>query len=94
MERRSPPYIPSGKASGGRKRGSTPFEDCREETIMNRDQSKGRIKEAKGKAQEAIGIVKGDRNMEIKGKLRRDLGKAQKVYGNLQASLRNVTTPR
>jgi uncharacterized protein YjbJ (UPF0337 family) len=57
---------------------------------MNRDQSKGRIEEAHGKAQETIGKVKGDKNLELKGKRQKDLGKAQAQYGDLQESIKNT----
>jgi uncharacterized protein YjbJ (UPF0337 family) len=65
-----------------------------QESIMNRDQTRGRIEEAKGKAQETIGKVKGDKNLEHRGKIQKDLGKAQAAYGNLQANIKKAKTPR
>jgi uncharacterized protein YjbJ (UPF0337 family) len=63
------------------------------ETIMNRNQKKGRIEAAKGKAQETIGQVKGDKNLERKGQLQKDLGRAQAAYGTLQENIKH-TGPR
>lgn len=57
---------------------------------MNRDQSKGRIEEASGKARETIGKLKGNKNLERKGKLQKDLGKAQAVYGDLQENIKKA----
>jgi uncharacterized protein YjbJ (UPF0337 family) len=65
-----------------------------QESIMNRDQTRGRIEAAKGKAQETIGKVKGDKNLETKGKIQKDLGRARAAYGNLQANIKNPKTPR
>jgi uncharacterized protein YjbJ (UPF0337 family) len=65
-----------------------------QESIMNRDQTRGRIEEAKGKAHETIGKVKGDKNLENRGKIQKDLGKAQAAYGNLQANIKKAKTPR
>jgi uncharacterized protein YjbJ (UPF0337 family) len=57
---------------------------------MNRDQSKGRIQAANGKARETIGQVKGDANLEQKGKLQKYLGRAQAAYGNLKERIMNA----
>jgi uncharacterized protein YjbJ (UPF0337 family) len=63
-----------------------------EEKTMNRDQAKGRIEQASGKARETIGKVKGDKNLERKGKLQKDLGRARAVYGNTQEDIKNAKT--
>lgn len=55
---------------------------------MNKDQTKGRIKQANGQAQETIGKIRGDKNQEKKGKDRKDLGKAQAQYGDHQESIK------
>ena len=57
---------------------------------MNRDQSKGRIQAANGKARETIGQVKGNANLEQKGKLQKYLGRAQAAYGNLKERIMNA----
>lgn len=57
---------------------------------MNKDQSKGRIEAAKGRAREAVGKVKGNNGLEQKGKLQKDLGRAQAAYGDLQEKIKNA----
>ena len=57
---------------------------------MNRDQSKGRIKAAKGRARETIGQVKGNANIEQKGKLLKYLGSAYAACGNLKERIKNA----
>lgn len=57
---------------------------------MNRDQSKGRIKAANGGARETIGRVKGNANLEQKGRLQKYLGRAQAAYGNLKERIKNT----
>ena len=51
---------------------------------MNKDQVKGRYKEAKGKAKEIAGQIVGNKLLEAKGKV-------QKAAGNLQARLGDLT---
>ena len=57
---------------------------------MNRDQSKGRIEAASGRAREIIGKVKGNEGLEQKGKRQKDLGRARAAYGNLQEKIKNT----
>jgi uncharacterized protein YjbJ (UPF0337 family) len=45
-----------------------------------------------GKARETIGKVKGYKNLERKGKLQKDLGRARAVYGNTQEDIKNAKT--
>jgi uncharacterized protein YjbJ (UPF0337 family) len=59
---------------------------------MNRNQAKGLIEQANGKARETIGKVKGDKNLERKGKIQKDLGRARAVYGNSQEDIKNTET--
>jgi uncharacterized protein YjbJ (UPF0337 family) len=74
---------------------SEDFQEIRyKECIMNRDQAKGRIEQAAGKARETIGKVKGNKNLERKGKLQKDLGRARAVYGNSQEDIKNPKTSR
>jgi uncharacterized protein YjbJ (UPF0337 family) len=54
---------------------------------MNRNQTKGRIEAAKGKAQETIGKISGDKNLENKGRIQKDLGRARAAYGNEQENI-------
>jgi uncharacterized protein YjbJ (UPF0337 family) len=60
---------------------------------MNRDQTKGRIEAANGKAREIVGRVKGNSGLELKGRLQKDLGRAQAAYGDLQEKIKNAKRP-
>ena len=60
---------------------------------MNKDQVKGRIKEAQGKAKEVTGKVIGDKTMELKGTLERAGGKGQGLYGDVKANLKKSSGP-
>ena len=55
---------------------------------MNKDQVKGRIKEAEGKVKEVIGKVVGDKRLEEKGKAQSTVGKVQAGYGGLKDDLK------
>ena len=55
---------------------------------MNRDQIKGRIKEAKGKVKRVAGKVAGDKDLERKGKIQNISGKAQAEYGDLKEDIK------
>lgn len=57
---------------------------------MNKDQPKGRIEEAKGKAKEVAGKVIGDKNLARHGKIQKDLGKAQADYGDLREDVKKA----
>jgi uncharacterized protein YjbJ (UPF0337 family) len=59
-----------------------------QETIMNKDQIKGRIKEAKGKVKEVTGKIVSDKTLEEKGKIQRTIGKVQAGYGDLKDDLK------
>lgn len=51
---------------------------------MNKDQVKGRIKEATGKAKKVTGKVTGNKDMEVEGNVEETLGKVQRGYGDLK----------
>lgn len=55
---------------------------------MNKDQVKGRAKEATGKIKEATGKVVGNKNLEEKGRIEGATGKARAGYGDLKSELR------
>jgi uncharacterized protein YjbJ (UPF0337 family) len=57
---------------------------------MNKDQPKGRIAEAKGKAKEVVGKVLGDDDLARRGKIQKNLGKAQAEYGDLRESIKKT----
>ena len=44
---------------------------------MNKDQIKGRVEEVKGKVKEVAGKILDDKEMEIKGNVQKNVGKAQ-----------------
>ena len=52
---------------------------------MNRDQIKGRGKEAMGKVQKEAGRLSGDTSTEAKGAAKEVAGKAQKTFGDTKA---------
>jgi len=55
---------------------------------MNKDQVKGRIKEAKGSAKEVAGKVSGKESLELKGKLQKAGGKVQAGYGDIKNDIK------
>ncbi|MEO6696709.1 MAG: CsbD family protein [Gammaproteobacteria bacterium] len=55
---------------------------------MNKDQVKGRIKEAEGNVKEVTGKIVGSKRLEEKGKLRKTVGKVQAGYGDLKDDLK------
>lgn len=57
---------------------------------MNKEQTKGRINEAKGAVKEAAGKVTGKESLEQKGKLQKAAGKAQAVYGDVKKEVRQA----
>ena len=56
---------------------------------MNKDQAKGALKDAAGKAQETAGKVTGSTKQEAKGLTRQAEGRLQKAYGDVKAALKN-----
>ena len=55
-----------------------------QEKIMNKDQVKGRLKEAEGKVKEVTGKIVGNKSLEIKGKVEKTAGKVQAGYGDFR----------
>lgn len=56
---------------------------------MNRDQIKGRGKEAMGKVQKEAGRLSGDASTEVKGAAKEVAGKAQKTFGDTKAKAKH-----
>ena len=56
---------------------------------MNKDQLKGRVEEAKGTIKEATGKLVGDKTLEAKGNLQKNLGKAQEKVGDLKQDVKD-----
>ena len=55
---------------------------------MNKDQTNGRLKEARGKVKELVGNLVGNKDLELKGKIQNTRGKAQASYGDAKADLK------
>ena len=55
---------------------------------MNKDQVKGRIEEVKGKVKEVAGKITDDKNLEVKGNIQKNIGKAQAGFGDLKNDLK------
>jgi uncharacterized protein YjbJ (UPF0337 family) len=56
---------------------------------MNKDKVKGKTKEAKGKVREVTGDLVGNEELETKGKIQKNLGKAQAKYGDAKKSVKS-----
>lgn len=55
---------------------------------MNRDQLKGRVKEASGKLKEVVGKATGNKTTRLKGAVEQVVGKTQAAYGDAKEQLR------
>jgi len=55
---------------------------------MNHDQVKGRIKETEGKAKQVAGNIVGNKRLEEKGVMQKNLGKVQAAYGDAKDDLK------
>ncbi len=60
---------------------------------VNKDQVKGRAKEAEGKIKEIAGALVGNESLEAKGKIQKNLGKAQAKYGDIKHDVKDITKP-
>jgi uncharacterized protein YjbJ (UPF0337 family) len=60
---------------------------------INKDQIKGRMKEAEGKIKEVSGALVGNETLEAKGKVQKNLGKAQAKYGDIKQDLKDIAKP-
>lgn len=58
------------------------------ETVMNRDQVKGSVKDAMGKVQEGVGRTTGNGSQQTKGAGKQVAGKVQKAFGNVKEGLK------
>ena len=61
-----------------------------EEYLMgiNKDQVKGRVKEAEGTIKEAAGKAVGNEKLEARGKVQKIVGKAQAAFGDVKQDLK------
>jgi uncharacterized protein YjbJ (UPF0337 family) len=56
---------------------------------MDRDRTKGSMKNMKGRLKEGLGKALGDSKMEAEGKMDKTEGKIQNTIGGIKDSLRN-----
>jgi uncharacterized protein YjbJ (UPF0337 family) len=59
------------------------------EKVMNKDQVKGRAKQAEGKIKEITGRVVGNGHLMNQGRIDKAIGKAQSNYGDLKEAIKN-----
>jgi uncharacterized protein YjbJ (UPF0337 family) len=71
-----------------RRQGSTRHQE--QAMSMNKDQVKGRVKEAEGKIKEAAGKLVGNDRLQAKGKVEQILGHAQAKFGDVKEDLRDA----
>jgi uncharacterized protein YjbJ (UPF0337 family) len=57
---------------------------------MNKDQVRGRVKEAKGKIKEVAGKLVGNEKLEEKGKVQKVLGEAQAKFGDVKKDVKDA----
>ena len=57
---------------------------------MNKDQVKGRVKEAEGKIKEVAGKLVGNESLEAKGKAEKILGHAQAKFGDVKQDVKDA----
>ena len=56
----------------------------------NKDQTEGRAKEFTGKVKEVAGKLVGNENLEAKGKVQKELGKAQAGFGDVKKDVKDI----
>jgi uncharacterized protein YjbJ (UPF0337 family) len=54
---------------------------------INKDQLQGRAEEAQGKVKEVVGKVLGNKELEVKGNLQKNVGAIQSSVGDAKESL-------
>jgi len=59
---------------------------------MKQQEVDGKVKKAKGKVKEAVGILSGDKKMEHKGSLQRAEGAIQEGFGKAHRKVGEVLT--
>ena len=58
---------------------------------INKDQIKGRVKEAEGKIKEVAGELVGNQTLRAKGKVQGALGEAQAKFGDVKQDIKDST---
>ena len=54
---------------------------------INKDQIHGHSEQAQGKVKEVVGKVLGNKDMEVKGNIQKNVGAAQASFGNAKADI-------
>lgn len=54
---------------------------------INKDQVEGRVEEAKGKAKEVVGQAVGDKELEVKGNIQKNIGAVQAALGDVKSDI-------
>jgi uncharacterized protein YjbJ (UPF0337 family) len=54
---------------------------------INKDQVKGRTDEAVGKVKEVVGAVVGNKELEVKGAIQKNIGMVQAKVGDAKSSI-------
>jgi uncharacterized protein YjbJ (UPF0337 family) len=57
---------------------------------MNKDQVKGKLKEATGEVQEQVGKVTGSKEQQARGHARETEGKVEKKIGDTQQGVKDI----
>ena len=56
----------------------------------NKDQVRGRVKQAEGKVKELAGKLVGNESLEAKGKIEKILGRAQAKFGDVKQDIKDA----
>ena len=59
-------------------------------STLNKDQIKGRIKEAEGTIKEVAGHIVGNESLEAKGKTQKLMGEAQAKFGDVKKDVKDA----
>jgi len=57
---------------------------------MNKDQLKGRFEELKGGVKEATGKLIGDKTLETKGNIQKNVGELQESVGDIKQDIKDL----
>jgi uncharacterized protein YjbJ (UPF0337 family) len=57
---------------------------------VNKDQVKGRVREAQGTIKQAVGKLVGNQKLEAKGKVQKVVGRTQAKIGDLKSDVKSV----
>ena len=61
---------------------------------INKDQVKGRAKEAAGKIQEVAGKAMGNPSQQVKGNIKKNVGAAQAKFGDAKSDIKDSNDPK